>query len=155
MTKLVDNSGMLLENEISLAQLRRAKVSDEIVVMTTEGETAWFQVIARKGTRGQEGVTMTLRDLSNGHEHTETYGKTLPAGIARVRRVSAGFNQRTLDKLPGASTEVSEPAPVAEKVEQPEGEFENILDVPMEPLAVVNEAPSETIEASEPVAAEG
>ena len=115
------------ETAISLAAFKASKVGDQLVVMTTDGSVAWFEIVERVAQRGRGfGTTYTFRDLATGAEVTETISGKLPEDVKCVRRVSAGVNLRTLKKVP------EKPVAVA-KVEQPEGEFENILDVPEEP----------------------
>lgn len=144
MNKITEDA-KLNEVKISLDSLKAAKVGDEVVVMTTDGHVAWFEVIQRKGVQGRysSGTTIGLRDLATGGEFFATYGTTLPEDIAKIRRVSAGVNKRTLDKL--AKT----PVVVKTKPIQPEGEFENILDVPEEPLEASPE-PLNLVETTEP-----
>jgi hypothetical protein len=100
MNKITEDA-KLNEVKISLDSLKAAKVGDEVVVMTTDGHVAWFEVIQRKGVQGRysSGTTIGLRDLATGMEFFSTYGTTLPEDIAKIRRVSAGVNKRTLDKL--------------------------------------------------------
>lgn len=114
--------GKFNENATSLAQLKAAKVGDEIVVLHDNGAIEWLQILERTGHRGSGfGTTFVFRNLANGETTTRRI-VGLPEGVARVRRVSAGFNARTLNKIVA-------PTPSKVKVEQPEDELDNILDL--------------------------
>lgn len=116
----------LNEVAISLAAIKAVDVGDELVVMDDTGQVAWFTVETREAKRGRGvgGTTLGLKDLSTGDVTFQTFTNALPAGVVRVRRVSAGVNLRTLRKAPAPTVKAKD------LVTQPVGEFENILDVP-------------------------
>ena len=123
------NEGNLNEVAISLAALKQSDVGDEVVLMTADNQVGWFSVQGVVATRGcKGGTTLTLRDLASGDVSTVFVSNSLPEGVARVRRVSAGVNARTTRKLAAAQAAAAAAKPA---VVQPAGEFENILDVPM------------------------
>jgi len=130
MNKIIDSR--LNETKISLDSLKSAKIGDEVVVMTTDGHVTWYEVIYRKGIPGRysNGTEIGLRDIATGLEYFGTYRTTLPENVAKIRKVSAGVNKRTLDKV-NITVAAAKAKPV-----QPEGEFQNILDVPEEPTEI-------------------
>lgn len=120
------NAEGLNEVAISLAALKQSAEGDEVVVLTADNQVGWFRVervVTQRGCKG--GTTLTLVDLTSGDSTTIALRTELPEGVTRVRRVSAGVNARTTRKLAAIAPA---PKPV---VIQPEGEFENILDVPL------------------------
>lgn len=119
------NETGLNEVAISLAAFKQCSEGDELVVLTEDGQVGWFVVektVAQRGRNG--GTTVSLRDMVTNDPTTISLKNELPAGVARVRRVSAGVNARTMRKATAVV-----PAPKT-AVTQPVGEFENILDVP-------------------------
>lgn len=145
------NEGCLNEAAISLAALKQSRKGDEVVVMTTDNEVGWFSVEQFAAVRGcKGGTTLVLKDLSNGDLTTVVLRGQLPEGIVRVRRVSAGVNDRTLRQIKSVPVVDTKP----QLVVQPEGEFENILDVPLieegqevdfKPIAPVTEIVEEQV----------
>ncbi len=121
----VNAEGLKNEVAISMAALKQAGEGDEIVVLTNDKQVGWFQVkqiVTQRGCKGN--TTLTLVDLASGDETVITIRTELPEGVARVRRVSAGINARSTRKL-ALTPVVATKTPLV----QPEGEFENILDV--------------------------
>ncbi len=117
---------MKSELEISMASLKKSQMGDQIVVVTTENTVEWLEVVINKGQPGcNGGTTFILKNVLDDTTTTYFVKNDLPARFKKVRRVSAGVNSRTLNKA------ISEPKAKVELV-QPEGEFENILDVPLE-----------------------
>ncbi len=120
------NDGGLNEVAISLAALKQSAIGDEVVVLGDDGQVSWLAVdslVAVRGCKG--GTTIALRNIVTGDVATHTLRSDLPTGMARIRRVSAGVNARTMRKMAVA------PAAPKAPVVQPLGEFENILDVPV------------------------
>jgi hypothetical protein len=139
----------LNEVAISLAAFKQAGVGDEIVLLTEDGQVGWFVVDVSDPKRGcKGGTTITLRDLASGDVHTHTIRATLPAGVVRVRRVSAGVNARTMRKSLVAAPKAKD------LVVQPSGEFENILDVPLLDEEISTTPTTEVAEVVEAVAPE-
>ena len=144
------NEGSLNESAISLAALKQSAQGDSVVVLTCDGQPDWLEVVSSVAVRGcKGGTTITLRSMATGEESTHLLRSELPTAFSRVRRVSAGVNARTTRRL----APVAQPAPA---VVQPEGEFENILDVPEAPESI--ETVAETTDAAvqpEPLAEVG
>ena len=133
---------MIDEVSVSLSQLKSCAAGDQVVILTEAGEVGWFTVASIVGQRGAKGgTTVTLEDIVTGDSFTQKLTTSLPEGVARIRRVMAGLNSRTLQKV----------APLPKKVVvQPEGEFQNILDVPEEPVAVLAQPEAATVTESMP-----
>lgn len=142
----------LNEVAISLAALKQSRVGDELVLLGTNGQVSWCELVSLTAQRGcKGGTTVTLRDVTLAEEVTLTVRSDLPEGIARIRRIGPGINVRTLRKAQGSV--VAQPV---YPVQQPEGEFENILDVPEEPLCLVgDEAPAAAQSEELAIAAQG
>ena len=130
------NDGFLNEVAISLAALKQLDVGSEIVVLTNDNQVGWFSVdkiVTQRGCKG--GTQLTLKEISSGNIAKLFVNNSLPEGVVRVRRVSAGVNSRTLRNVMKAPIvqpiEEKEKAVVKGPIVQPIEEFENILDVPL------------------------